>query len=293
MSPQVAVSDGGYREQMGVGPFLLQQSDNKDDAGIYFEFTGVNAGFLAYAMASVKAGRGVVVMLNTGDDVNGLGKEIRRAVAKTYGWKNFLPEEIQPLQLSSAELEQFVGRYRKGADEVVYIERQDNYLVETINEGNAIYCFPVAKDTVVFTDFNVKGGFARDAAGTVVSLQTVWQEAAMPKMKPDEFTPSELLKLKRYEEAKAGFRDLMLNEYQLTYQVYERLNSKNADMQAVKSLLELAAEQYPASAIVWSRWGDYYRKTGEKEKAIVNYQKALSLDPVDQQVAELIKSLQQ
>jgi predicted TPR repeat methyltransferase len=64
-------------------------------------------------------------------------------------------------------------------------------------------------------------------------------------------------------------------------------------MQAVKSLLELAAEQYPASAIVWSRWGDYYRKTGEKEKAIVNYQKALSLDPVDQQVAELIKSLQQ
>jgi hypothetical protein len=28
----------------------------------------------------------------------------------------------------------------------------------------------------------------------------------MPKMKPDEFTPSELLKLKRYEEAKAGFR---------------------------------------------------------------------------------------
>jgi hypothetical protein len=30
--------DGGYREQMGIGPFLLQRSGNKDDAGIYLNY---------------------------------------------------------------------------------------------------------------------------------------------------------------------------------------------------------------------------------------------------------------
>jgi hypothetical protein len=93
-------------------------------------------------------------------------------------------------------------------------------------------------------------------------------------MKPDEFTPSELLKLKRYDEAKEGFRNLKLSEYQITYHIYDQLNKKNADMQAVKALLELAAEQHPASAIVWSRWGDYYRKTGEKKRQFLTIKSA-------------------
>ena len=97
LTPQMPVSDGGYKEQMGIGPFLLQRTDNNLTEGKYFEFTGVNAGFLAYGMGSVTGGNGVIVMLNSGDDVNGLGKEIRRAVAKSMAGPTSCPRKLSLL----------------------------------------------------------------------------------------------------------------------------------------------------------------------------------------------------
>jgi CubicO group peptidase (beta-lactamase class C family) len=44
LTPQVEVSNGTYREEMGLGPFLLQRADRTDAASRYFEHTGVNAG---------------------------------------------------------------------------------------------------------------------------------------------------------------------------------------------------------------------------------------------------------
>jgi CubicO group peptidase (beta-lactamase class C family) len=291
LTPQVPVSDGGYKEEIAVGPFLMQRTDNKDPRGVYFEFTGVNAGFLAYGIASIEGGNGVIVMLNSGDDVNGIGKEIRRAVASAYNWVNYLPEPIQPVTLSESELDAFAGRYRRGADEVVYVRRENNYLVERVNEGNDIYCFPVSKDSVVFTDFNVKGGFARDANGDVISLQTVWQNEPMKKMRNDEFSPSEYLKQKRYTEAKEGFRQMKLNEYQLTYIAYDLLNKKSWDKDAVKAILELAQQEYPKSSIVFGRWGDYYLKLNDTTQAIDSYKSALELDPSDEQAKQQLNEL--
>jgi hypothetical protein len=128
--------------------------------------------------------------------------------------------------------------------------------VENVNDGGDIYCFPVAKDTIVFTDFNVKGGFTKDAAGNVTALQTEWQDKPMPKMKEDEFTPGEYLKAKKYNEAKAGYRKMNMNEYQLTYLVYNLLHQKPVNTDAAKAILELATEQHPNAAILYCRWGD-------------------------------------
>lgn len=292
LTAQANVSDGSYKEQIAAGPFLIQRADNNDDPkGIYFEFTGVNAGFLAYGMASLTDGNGVIIMLNSGDDVNGLGKEIRCAVAKTYGWYKFLPEEITPINLDETALDQYVGRYRKGIDEVVYIRREKNYLIENINQGNDIYCFPVAADTIIFTDYNVKGTFGRDEKGNVISLKSEYQDKPMLRMKPDEFTPTEFLNAKKYEKAKDGFRSMNLNEYQITYLAYELLNKKPADAEAVKTVLELAVEQHPNSSIVYNRWGDFYLSLNDKANAIKNYKKAFELDPTDKDLQEKINKL--
>jgi CubicO group peptidase (beta-lactamase class C family) len=291
LTPQQHVSDGAYKEQIGIGPFLIQRTDNKDSDGLYFEFTGVNAGFLAYGMAGITNGNGVIIMLNSGDDVNGLGKEIRRAVAKTYNWPNFLPTEIQPISLTETELAKFVGRYRMATDEVLYLRKEKNYLVETINEGNDIYCFPITKDTIVFTDYNIKAGFQKNEKGEVISLQSIYQEKPMPKMKDDEFTPSEYLKMKKYHEAKEAFRAMNMNEYQITYLAYNLLNKKPFNMDAVKTILDLATEQHPRSSIVYSRWGDYFLKLNDKPSAIKSYQKAVELDPTDQQTKDTLNSL--
>lgn len=292
-TPQFIVSKGMYKEQIGVGPFLLERTDNQENKGKYFEFTGVNAGFLAYGIANLTEGYGVVIMLNSGDDVNGLGKEIRRAVAKVYNWNGFLPDEIKPIALSALELESYSGRYRRGPDEVVYIRKEKNYLVENINEGPDIYCFPVAQDTVFFTDFNVKGYFVLNNNGKAVSLQTAWQEKPMVRMKEDEFTPSELLRAKKYEAAKAGLRAMQLNEYQITYLAYDYINKKSPELKAAKAILEVAEEQHPKAGVVFSRWGDYYLKLNDKFRAITSFSKALALDPADTQSLKILNGLKE
>jgi len=291
LSPQQNVSDGSYKEQIGIGPFLIQRTDNKDPNGVYFEFTGVNAGFLAYGIGSITNGNGVIIMLNSGDDVNGLGKEIRRSVAKVYNWTNFLPKEIQPISLKNEVLDEFVGRYRMANDEVLYLRKEKNYLVEKINEGNDIYCFPISKDTIVFTDYNIKGFFVKDNEGKVIGLQNIYQEKPMLKMKANEFSPSEYLKMKQYDEAKKAFRAMKMNEYQITYLAYDLMNKKPLDMDAVKLILDVALEQHPNSSIVYSRWGDYYIKLNDKPSAIKSYQKALELDPNDDQTKEILENL--
>jgi CubicO group peptidase (beta-lactamase class C family) len=291
LSPQQNVSDGSYKEQIGIGPFLIQRTDNKDPDGVYFEFTGVNAGFLAYGVGSVTKGNGVIIMLNSGDDVNGLGKEIRRSVAKAYNWTNFLPNELQPMSLPDGVLDEFVGRYRMATDEVLYLRKEKNYLVEKINEGNDIYCFPISKDTIIFSDYNIKGFFVRDDIGEVNGLQNIYQEKPMLKMKNDEFSPSEYLRMKKYDEAKKAFKAMNMNEYQITYLAYDLMNKKLLDRDAVKMILDLAIEQHPSSSIVYNRWGDYYIKINDKPSAIKSYQKSIDLDPNDEQIKEILESL--
>lgn len=291
LTAQQHVSDGAYKEQIGIGPFLIQRTDNHDPKGVYFEFTGVNAGFLAYGIASITGGNGVIIMLNSGDDANGLGKEIRRSVAKVYNWTNFLPNEIQPITLPEAALDKFAGRYRMSADEVLYLRKEKNYLVENINQGNDIYCFPISKDTIVFTDYNIKGGFTFNEKGDVVSLQNIYQDKPMLKMKDNEFSPGEYLKMKKYEEAKNAFAAMKMNEYQITYLAYDLMNKKPLDTEAVKCVLELALLQHPNSSIVYSRWGDYYLKINDKASAIKSYRKAIEIDPSDQQVLDILSGL--
>ena len=290
--PVAKVSEGGFREEIGVGPFLLQRIDNQDAQGRYFEFTGVNAGFVAYLIGNITEGYGAVIMLNTGDDFNGLGKEIRRAIAQTYGWHNFLPSAIQPKKWTKAELGRVVGRYRLGPDEVMSFRREGDHLIQVINEGLPIPCFPIAKDSIVLTDFNIKAHFRFDAQGRAISFQSAYQPNAIPRMAADEFTPTELINAQRLPEAKALFRTQQLNVYQITYKIYELLNRKPVgNFAAAKMLLELAEEQHPQSAIVFVRWGDYYLKMQDRAAAIRAYERANQLDPSDEGLVKVLGGL--
>ena len=292
VTPVAKVSEGGFREEIGVGPFLLQRIDNQDAQGRYFEFTGVNAGFVAYLIGNITEGYGAVIMLNTGDDFNGLGKEIRRAIAQTYGWHNFLPPTVQPSKWTKAELERVVGRYRLGPDEVMSFRREGNHLIQVINSGSPIPCFPIAKDSIVLTDFNVKAHFRFDAQGRASSFQSAYQANPIPRMAEDEFTPTELINAQRLPEAKALFRTQQLNVYQITYKIYELLNRKPVgNFAAAKMLLELAEEQHPQSAIVFARWGDYHLKMQDRAAAIRAYERANQLDPSDEGVVKVLGRL--
>ena len=291
LTPQAEVSSGTYREQMGLGAFLLQRADRTDEASRYFEHTGVNAGFLAYALGSVTGGNGVVIMMNNNNGADELGKELRRAVAQVYGWPDFLPAPIRPLAVPRPDLDACAGRYRRGPDEVVTFVRQDDHFVETINASNPILTYPVARDTVAFTDYALRGVFERAPGGAVTGFRMVGADRAMPRLRPDERLPNELLRLNRIAEAVAGYRTLNLNEYQLTYMAYELLNGRPANLPAAEGLLTLAREQFPASGIVQARWGDLYARRGERAQAIAAYQAALRQNPEDKDLRDKLLAL--
>lgn len=286
LTPQIDVSNGTYREQMGLGAFLLQRADRTDEASRYFEHTGVNAGFLAYAMGSVTGGNGVVIMMNNDGGASELGKELRRAVAKVYGWPEFLPPPIRPAARPVATLDACAGRYQRGPDEVVTFRREGQHLVETINAGRPILCYPVGGgDTLAFTDFPLKASFERTAAGQVTGFRMLGADKATPRLGQDEFLPGELLRLGRIAEAVAGYRALNLNEYQLTYMAYELLNRRpRPNLPAAEGLLTLAQERFPQSAVVFARWGDLHTCRRDTNKAVAAYQTALRLNPDDKEL---------
>ncbi|GAB3298454.1 serine hydrolase domain-containing protein [Hymenobacter tenuis] len=291
LTPQTEVSTGTYREQMGLGAFLLQRADKSDENSRYFEHTGVNAGFLAYALGSVTGGNGVVIMMNNNNGADELGKELRRAVATVYGWADFLPPVLQPRPVPAAALDAFAGRYQRGPDEVVTFQRDADHLVECINAGNPILTYPVGGDTVAFTDYPMRGRFERDAAGRVVGFRMLDAEKAWPRLRADQLLPHELLRLGRVPEAVAGYRQFKLNEYQLTYMAYDLLYQRPRNPAAAQGLLELALEQFPQSAIVHARWGDLYLSRGDKPRAIASYETALRLNPSDQDLQEKLLAL--
>lgn len=69
------------------------------------------------------------------------------------------------------------------------------------------------------------------------------------------------------------------------------MNKKPFISEEVVTVLTVATKQHPQSAIVYSRWGDYYLKMKDKEKAILSFKKAIELDPNDQQSKDVLVQL--
>jgi tetratricopeptide (TPR) repeat protein len=290
MKPQAVFSEGNMtKEDIAVGPFLYQSANNREEKGKYFYFDGANAGFIASAMGNITEGYGIVVMVNSGNDYNGLCREIRRAVAKTYNWYNFLPEEIKPVSLDNNTLNSYTGRYRKNENEIVYVTREDNHLTIRYNDSAEAYTFPVAKDTVIMTDFNIKAWFSRNANGQVTGFQNQYQPQAMPRMKEDEFSIQELLNMRRFEDAKKLIRNTETTEDQITYLAYER----SKDFEAAKAILEVAEERFPKSAMVLANFAKLYLLQNNKTKALEYGEKALILAPFDKDLKNQVEALRE
>ncbi|MFD1141210.1 tetratricopeptide repeat protein [Larkinella insperata] len=55
--------------------------------------------------------------------------------------------------------------------------------------------------------------------------------------------------------------------------------------------LKPAAERFPAEALVYARYGDLYLQQGAKANAVEAYQRAVQLDPSDQNSNVILKGL--
>ncbi len=302
LTPQADVSLGAYREQIGLGAFLFQRADRSGDATRYFEHMGVNAGFIAYAMGSVTGGNGVVIMMNNDGGAAELGREIRRAVAKAYGWPGFLLDPLRPVRGASTLLADIEGRYQRGPDAVLQFRRGRGefaaYLEEVISEGLGvgapILAVPIGHDSIGFTDFPGTAVVQRDSVGRVIGLRIPYADRPIPKLTPDHQLPGELLRAGRWPEAEAAYRELALDESRITYMAYTLLRrrpAKDHDLQSARVLLTVADAQHPASAVVQVRWAEYHLLRHDTTSAIAAYRVAQARDSSDASIRDAIHRL--
>ena len=138
-----------------------------------FAHGGSNRGFRAMFVAFVEAGQGAVVMTNA-DLGSALIDEILRAVATTYGWPDFRPQEKAVVAIDSATLPALVGRYRVDAPQgvqVVTIALASGRLQASLpNWLGPRTLHASGGDRFFMLESGLELGFERDAAGGATAV---------------------------------------------------------------------------------------------------------------------------
>jgi len=88
---------------------------------------------------------------------------------------------------------------------------------------------------------------------------------------------------------KSGDQDIYASESLMNGFGYSLL--RRARVNEAIEVLKLNVEEYPQSANVYDSLGEAYMMTGNKEKAIENYQKALTIDPTMESAKQALKRL--
>ncbi len=65
------------------------------------------------------------------------------------------------------------------------------------------------------------------------------------------------------------------------------------DAPGAVQVFKLKADTFPESANVWDSLAEAYMKSGDAKNAQLNYEKALTLDPANQNAKEMLKKLKE
>jgi CubicO group peptidase (beta-lactamase class C family) len=100
-------------ENWGLGLGVDGEGDSAS-----FAHNGIDAGFDAFLHGYVRGGNGVVVLCNA-NGAGALANEIRRAVAREYGWPTFQQEERTTVVVAPEVLRRYAGTYDVGQRKLV------------------------------------------------------------------------------------------------------------------------------------------------------------------------------
>jgi CubicO group peptidase (beta-lactamase class C family) len=290
--------EGSLLDQESVGEMLTVVQDDAT-AGLfkvrvrgegYYGHGGGNYGFRCQLIFSPEEGYGAAVMTN-GSRGRELIDEILNAIALAYGWQDYLPEEIRPIELGEEELASFTGRYRIGPGRVAVLSAGDGVLLhrEVLRPG-VITLYPVASDT--FRSPRRTLSFVRGEDNRVEGVEPEPPGISWDRLADDELLAPELLLAGRTDEAIALYRELDVEERRLNEIGYELLAEPDR-LDAAIAVFQLNTELFPASSNTWDSLGEAYMEAGQTELAITNYEKSLALDPSNSNAVAMLERLRE
>ena len=152
-----------------------------DGAGhsVRFGHGGANEGFRSQWGVYRDSGDGAVIMTN-GDQGSAFVGELLRALATTYGWRDFQPDTVTVAELDAQALEAYAGEYEvegqtlpDGSPVVVTMRAGDGFLEVDVPGRSVANLHPDADETDLFVDTGdgTRIQFERDRDGAVHAAQ--------------------------------------------------------------------------------------------------------------------------
>ena len=289
VTPYLSSSD------VGLGFFKDQRGPS-----VYFGHNGADEGFRANLVLHREKGYGVAVMVNS-DNGQIIG-EITRAVAREYGWDDYLPAELETAAVAPARLASYAGRYLLDPDRVITVTSEGGRLFAEPTQGPRLKLFPVSETTFARQDSPVQLTFAPasgDAPGKLTLRAPNNRTTDAPRLAADAPpVPYELLQAGKTDEALAAYRlirkekpeNVAVSEPRLNALGYELLHAKKT--RAALAVFALNTEFNPQSANAHDSLGEAYAESGDTALAVKHYRRSLELDPHNRHAAKMLKQLE-
>ena len=280
-------------DNVGLGFFIQKRGQQ-----LYFGHDGADEGFRAQLLVHREKGYGAVVMVNS-DNGQIIG-EIFRAVAREYGWDEYLPAELETVSVAPERLGGYAGRYLVNPDRVLHVTFEGGRLFAQATQGPKAELFPVSETTFVRQDANVRATFVPAAEGAPAKVTLIGgsNTSDAPRLTDAAPIPYELLQAGKADEAVAAYRRIKKEQPNNVAVSEQRLNALGYELLRAKKTREsvavfaLNAELYPQSFNVYDSLADAYAEGGDKELAIKNYRRSLESNPQNGNATRMLKKLE-
>ena len=278
----------------GLGLFI-----DKRKGDTYFGHGGWDEGFSSQMIAHKDKGYGVVVLTNSNhpDFID----ELIRAVARTYGWSNFV-SVYKRMEMDTSKFSSIRGRYHNTNDGLINVYTEGNRLFRKYLRGTSLELFQISDSTYISRENDQLIQFKKNPADGQLNILLTntqgKQEFTHPKMKADQKVPYEYLLTADFNNALKGYqvlkkanpKDEAVEEGNLNSQGYELLRSGKTRL--ALDIFKINTLLYPTSANVYDSYGEACAENGDTDLAIVNYKKALQLDPKKESTKKMLAELQ-
>jgi len=280
-------------DDAGLGVFIERRGSTE-----YVGHNGANEGFRSQMVFQRSGGNGAVVMINGSnfDIIN----EIIYSIAREYRWDDYLPQPHDTVHLSEREESAIVGKYLINADDAIEIRRGTDGLTLLGTETRPVKILPTSSRTFIRRDWGITYSLVHESHGVFDTLRIKSPDGLQSALRVDGSyrTPYELIAAGERKEGIAAYRRILrdgpdgaaVSEDRLNRLGYQRLNAKDID--GAIALFGLNVELYPASWNVYDSLGEAYAVRGDRESAIANYQKSVSLNPQNTSGINALRKLQ-
>lgn len=195
-------------------------------------------------------------------------------------------------------IEKTTGRYLFNADETIEIYFKESQLFAKWRGNDAIEPLKVNDSTFYVKEMNEKLVFIskpnvhiklapkREHKGT---------EYTFTKLEKGKKTPSEYLKDKEYDLALKGYLEIQQKDSLSKTIRWRTINNlahqyfKTKDKETALALFKINTNLYPKKPAVYRNYGFALIETKDTVNAIINYKKALAINPDDQRAIRFLE----